>query len=65
MPENFDSIRPTEALTWWQIPSRHWSAFLKRREDQIFLVLTLLIGALVGLVVVAFIALTEHAGLRI
>jgi chloride channel protein, CIC family len=65
MPENFDSIRPTEALTWWQIPSRHWSAFLKRREDQIFLVLTLLIGALVGLVVVAFIALTEHAGLQI
>ena len=65
MPENFDLIRPTEALTWWQIPSRHWSAFLKRREDQIFLVLTLLIGALVGLVVVAFIALTEHAGLRI
>jgi CIC family chloride channel protein len=65
MPENSDSIRPTEALTWRQIPSRHWSIFLKRREDQIFLVLTLLIGALVGLVVVAFIALTERAGLRI
>jgi chloride channel protein, CIC family len=31
----------------------------------VFLVLTLLIGALVGLVVVAFIVLTEHAGLRI
>ena len=38
---------------------------MKKREDQIFLLLTLLIGALVGLVVVAFSVLTEHAGLRI
>lgn len=65
MPEISESIRPSQALTWWQIPSRQWSTFLKRREDQIFLVLTLLIGALVGLAVVAFIVLTEHAGLRI
>jgi CIC family chloride channel protein len=65
MPEISESIRTSEAPAWWQIPSRHWSAFLKRREDQIFLLLTLLIGALVGLVVVAFIVLTEHAGLRI
>src|SRR5438477_4021833 len=65
MPENSESIQPTEVLTWWQTPSRRWSTLLKRREDQIFLVLTLLIGALVGLVVVAFIVLTEHAGLRI
>lgn len=50
---------------WWKVPARHWIAFLKRREEQVFLVLTLVIGALVGLVAVAFIALTEHAGLRI
>jgi len=36
-----------------------------RREEQIFLVLTLLIGALVGLVVVAFIVLTERLGMRL
>ncbi|MGA2814578.1 MAG: hypothetical protein ABSG16_24575 [Candidatus Acidiferrum sp.] len=39
--------------------------FLKRREEQVFLALTLVIGALVGLVVVACIVLTEHAALRI
>jgi CIC family chloride channel protein len=50
---------------WWQVPALQWIAFLKRREEQVFLVLTLVIGALVGLVVVAFILLTEHAGLRI
>jgi CIC family chloride channel protein len=35
------------------------------REDQVFLVLTLIIGALVGLVVVAFILLTERFGTRL
>jgi CIC family chloride channel protein len=56
-----DAILPK----WWHILTRHWIAFLKRREEQVFLVLTLVIGALVGLIVVAFILLTEHAGLRI
>jgi len=65
MPEITEPIGPSGVVTWWQVPSRQWSAFMKRRENQIFLVLTLLIGALVGLVVVAFIVLTEHAGLRI
>jgi CIC family chloride channel protein len=45
--------------------ARQWAAFLGAREDQVFLVLTLLIGALTGLVVVAFILLTEHFGLRL
>jgi chloride channel protein, CIC family len=58
-------IRPVPTVSWWQAPSRQWTEFLKRREEQVFLVLTLVIGALVGLVVVAFIVLTEHAGLRI
>ena len=35
------------------------------REDQVFLILTLVIGALVGLVVVAFILLTERFGARL
>jgi hypothetical protein len=38
---------------------------LSGREDQVFLVLMLLIGALVGLVAVAFILLTERVGQRL
>jgi len=45
--------------------STRWFAFLKNQEEQIFLVLTLVIGALVGLTVVAFIVLTERFGARI
>ena len=52
-------------VKWWDIPVRQWTDFLKRREEQVFLVLTLVIGALVGLTVVAFIVLTEHVGARI
>jgi len=36
-----------------------------QREEQLFLVLTLIIGALVGSTVVAFILLTQHFGARI
>src|SRR5258708_36430392 len=50
---------------WWRIPSRRRFALLKEQEEQIFLVLTLVIGALVGLAVVAFIVLTERFGARI
>ncbi len=38
---------------------------IEQREDQVFLVLALLIGALAGLAVVAFIVLTERTGLRL
>src|SRR5713226_7944457 len=49
---------------WWT-PSQRWAALVKQREDQVFLLVTLLIGALVGLTVVAFIVLTERFGARI
>ena len=42
-----------------------WLAFLAQREEQVFLVLTLVIGAVVGAVVVAFILLTQRFGARI
>ena len=45
--------------------SQPWTAILREREEQVFLVLTLVIGALVGLVVVAFILLTERFGARL
>ncbi len=41
------------------------TARLQQREDQVFLVLALVIGALTGLAVVAFILLTERAGMRL
>ena len=43
----------------------YWRRFMVDREDQVFLILTLVIGALVGLVVVAFILLTERFGARL
>jgi H+/Cl- antiporter ClcA len=42
-----------------------WIALLQQREEQVFLALTLLIGALTGLAVVAFIVLTERLGMRL
>jgi len=38
---------------------------LREREEQVFLVLALIIGALTGLTVVAFIVLTERMGMRL
>ena len=38
---------------------------LHQHEDQVFLLLSLLIGALTGLTVVAFIVLTERLGMRL
>src|SRR5579864_9158116 len=50
---------------WWKTPARPWSVLLRDHEEQVFLVLTLLIGALVGITVVAFILLTERFGARL
>src|SRR6266478_2307695 len=38
---------------------------IRQREDQLFLLLTLIIGAIVGLTIVAFIIATERVGLRL
>jgi CIC family chloride channel protein len=42
-----------------------WTAYAGRHEERVFLVLSLLIGALTGLAVVAFILVTERLGMRI
>jgi CIC family chloride channel protein len=44
---------------------KRWLVFAAQREEQVFLALTLVIGALVGLAVVAFIVLTERLGMRL
>src|SRR5436853_302187 len=51
--------------TWRDASSQQWKSFLREREEHVFLILTLLIGALVGTVVVAFILLTERFGARL
>ena len=51
--------------SWWRTPLLYLAARLQEREDQVFLVLALVIGALTGLAVVAFILLTERAGMRL
>lgn len=55
-------IAPQTRAGWFRAQTSRWAAFLNEREQQVFLVLTLLIGALVGLAVVAFIVLTERFG---
>ena len=63
-PEMRESGQTTSG-SWWRTPRLHLVAKLQQREDQVFLVLALVIGALTGLAVVAFILLTERAGIRL
>jgi chloride channel protein, CIC family len=51
--------------SWWRTPFLQRFVKLQTRENQVFLVLALVIGALTGLVVVAFILLTERMGMRL
>ena len=57
-------LKPSQS-GWRNAASLKWRAFLNDREEQVFLLLTLLIGALVGLVVVAFIEITGRFGARL
>src|SRR5690242_6489054 len=50
---------------WWKAQLLRLLHKAQQREDQVFLVLTLVIGALTGLAVVAFILLTERLGMRL
>lgn len=50
---------------WWARPLTDWFPRIREREDQVFLLLTLVIGVLTGLAVVAFILLTERLGMRL
>jgi len=57
--------KPAVSPRWRWTLSQQWAALIKQREDQVFLLVTLLIGGLVGMTVVAFIVLTERFGARI
>jgi CIC family chloride channel protein len=55
----------TTSGRWWRTSLFDRVAELRHREDQVILVLALVIGALTGLAVVAFILLTERMGIRL
>jgi CIC family chloride channel protein len=57
--------RPEKSGWWWKTRLVNLRSRLQQHEDQVFLVLALVIGALTGLTVVAFILLTERAGMRL
>ena len=57
--------RKETGKSWWRTPLLQRIPSLQQREDQVFLVLVLAIGALTGLAVVAFILLTERLGMRL
>jgi chloride channel protein, CIC family len=53
------------AVSWWKTPLRWWALHFAQRQERVLLVLSILIGALTGLAVVAFILLTERLGMRL
>jgi chloride channel protein, CIC family len=55
----------TTGGSWWRTRLLPRVAELRQREGQVFLILSLVVGALTGLVVVAFIVLTERLGMRL
>ncbi|SRR6266581_2560347 len=68
MPVDLRAMKEAQGqpnATWWKAPARQWTLLLRDREEHVFLILTLLIGALVGMTVVAFILLTERFGARL
>jgi CIC family chloride channel protein len=64
MPSD-DTAAKHNKTNWLAGLGARGSAQLHQREDQVFLLLSLLIGALTGLAVVAFIVLTERLGMRL
>jgi hypothetical protein len=65
LSEDTESVKSHENDGLNESAPHFWQRFMTGREDQLFLILTLVIGAIVGLVVVAFILLTERFGARL
>src|SRR5437016_2132994 len=53
------------AMSWWNAPLRWWTLHFAQHEQRVLLFLSIWIGALTGLAVVAFILLTERLGMRL
>ena len=59
-----EGTRGSAAATW-RTPARWWTAITAQREERVLLILSIVIGALTGGAVVAFILLTERLGMRL
>src|SRR5215831_7199512 len=60
-----DITKERSATTDQETLSNKLLRHIRRNEEQLFLVLTLVIGVVVGLTIVAFVVLTERVGLRL
>jgi CIC family chloride channel protein len=56
---------PIAAWRRWKTALTVWLARLRQSEERVFLLLSVVIGALTGLAVVAFILVTERFGMRL
>jgi len=54
-----------ESGTWGTFLRSRWISYASKHEERVFLVLSLVIGAITGMAVVAFILVTERLGMRI
>jgi chloride channel protein, CIC family len=60
-----EAANPPVAITWWKTPLQWWALHTAQRQGRLLLVLSIVIGGLTGLAVVAFILLTERVGMRL
>src|ERR1700685_2913064 len=59
-----DAGKP-QSISWWKTPLRWWAVHFAQRQERVLLILALVIGALTGATVVAFILATERLGLHL
>jgi CIC family chloride channel protein len=60
-----EAASPPIAISFWKTPLEWWAVHTAQRQGRLLLVLSIVIGALTGLAVVAFILLTERLGMRL
>src|ERR1700683_395772 len=60
-----EAANPPVAITWWKTPLQWWALHTARRQGRCLLVLSIVLWALTGPAVVAFILLTERLGMRL
>jgi CIC family chloride channel protein len=60
-----EAANPPVDISFWRTPLKWWAVAAARRQGRLLLLLSIIIGALTGLAVVAFILLTERLGMRL
>jgi chloride channel protein, CIC family len=60
-----EAANPPVAISFWKTPLQWWAVHTAQRQGRLLLALSVLIGALTGLAVVALILMTERLGMRL